>query len=201
MSFVHHYINVIFSPRRLEPVDSLWNPAIYWCVWGWSIDFCCKECWSQWSVCGVCCFSHSLSAEIKPHPRQQNVRKPKLARLLILKFLLKSETSRNCNPMLRRETEALHRSCVWIALFLCFRSGDVQRAIPPRLDRVLPLWQRHAHQEPERLGNAQRGQSREPEWVDVARRPSPGLGSNHENLTSSRAWIQADTYHWQTVQD
>lgn len=50
--------------------------------------------------------------KIKPHPRQQNVRKPKLARLLILKFLLKSETSRNCNPMLRRETEALHRSCV-----------------------------------------------------------------------------------------
>lgn len=138
---------------------------------------------------------------IEPHPRLWNVQKPKPARLVIPKFLLKSITSRNCNPMLHRETEALHRSFVWIALFLCFHSGDVQRAVPPRLDRVLPLWQRHAHQEPERLGNAQRGQSREPERVDVARRPSPGLGSNHENLTSSRAWIQADAYHSQAVQD
>lgn len=32
-------------------------------AWGWAIDFCCKERWSQWSVCRVCCFSHSLPAE------------------------------------------------------------------------------------------------------------------------------------------
>lgn len=32
MSFAHHYINVTFSPRRLGPVDSLWNPAISECV-------------------------------------------------------------------------------------------------------------------------------------------------------------------------
>lgn len=55
-------------------------------------------------------------------------------------------------------------------LYLCFHSGNVQRAIPPRLDRVLPFRQRHAHQEQERLGRAQRRQDREPERVDVARR-------------------------------
>lgn len=71
---------------------------------------------------------------------------------------------------------------VLFSLFLCFHSGNVQRAIPPWLDRVLPLRQRHTHQESECLGCAQRRQSREPEWVDVARQPNPGLGPNHETL-------------------
>lgn len=71
---------------------------------------------------------------------------------------------------------------VWLSLILCFHSGNVQRAIPPWLDRVLPFWQRHTHQESECLGCAQRRQSREPEWVDVARRSNLGLGPNHETL-------------------
>lgn len=62
------------------------------------------------------------------------------------------------------------------------QSGNVQRAIPPWLDRVFPLRQRHTHQESECLGCAQWRQSREPEWVDVARQPNPGRGPNHETL-------------------
>lgn len=71
---------------------------------------------------------------------------------------------------------------VWLSLILCFHSGNVQRAIPPWLDRVLPFWQRHTHQESECLGCAQRRQSREPEWVDVTRQSNLGLGPNHETL-------------------
>lgn len=65
---------------------------------------------------------------------------------------------------------------------LCFYSGNVQRAIPSWLDGVLPLWQWYTHQESECLSCAQWRQSREPEWVDVARQPHPGLGLNHETL-------------------
>lgn len=192
----------MLSPRSLEPVDSLWNPAIYWRVREDCLLISAVKNAGLREVSAAFAVSATVSQrnQHQAPSGQENVRKPNPA-CLKTKFLLKSKTSRNCNPMPRCETEALHRSLVWIALFLCFRSGDVQRAVPPRLDRVLPLWQRHAHQEPERLGNAQWGQSREPERVDVARRLSPGLGPNHENLTSSRPRIQADAYHWQAVQD
>lgn len=78
---------------------------------------------------------------------------------------------------------------VWFILLSCFHSGHVQRTIPAWLDRVLPLRQRHTHQESECLGRAQRRQSREPEWVDVARLPISRPVAEPRNLTSSRAWI------------
>lgn len=140
-----------------------------------SIDFCCskikKKCCSKWSVwrAGLA-VSATVSQRNQHQARQEEALNPKPE--------LSPETVICCGktgPLLSESSSSL-----------CLRSGDVQRAIPPRLDGVLPLRQRHAHQEPERLGDAQRGQSRQPERVDVAE-PSPGPGWNRENLTSSRA--------------
>lgn len=125
----------------------------------------------------VCCFSHILPEE----PTSSSI----LDRTMLWKHsvpvpsvLLKRPASRNCNLMLPpwKPKAPFFFFCLNHFFSFVFHSGDVQRAIPPRTNGVLPLRQRHAHQESERLGDAQRGQSREPERVDVARRPSPGPG-------------------------
>ncbi|XP_028840046.1 fibroblast growth factor 13b isoform X1 [Denticeps clupeoides] len=48
-----------------------------------------------------------------------------------------------------------------------FEGGHVQRAVPSRPHRVLTLGQRHTHQEPKRVGHAERRQSTESSRVHV----------------------------------